>query len=181
MRDPVPTAEMLAMFRLNRDPVERPDTWRRAWCAGHWRAMRRIVVFTALAMLIIGPINGDFSRDWIADADKTVIGLAIDEERNIAYGYMTMFDIDGSPMGAEAAAKLGSKGMAIDLGTHYRENATPLLTFHEADIQQRALDTAALTLHPQGRECRVIVYFREKRAEARDCLSPVDSISNIKR
>lgn len=162
------------MFRLTRDPVERPDTWRRAWCAGHWRAMRRIVVFTALVMLIIGPINGDFSRDWIGDADKTVVGLAIDEERNVAYNYMTMFSIDGSPMGADAAAKLDPKGMVIDLGANSRKSAAPRLTFHEADIQQRAFDAAALTLHPQGRECRVIVYFRKNLAEARDCLSPVD-------
>lgn len=172
---PVLTAEVLAMFRLTRDPVERPPSYWRAWWRCHFfAALIAIPCVWVAAHLFFQLLEASDFRSHAPSGDEMVAITLIDAQPKVSNFYSMRLQLDGAPIYEYLRADITPKGEVVQTYTMTRRSENPMLALTHWNISTQTDTQTAVRVNPRRRECRVIVYFRKDRAEARDCLSPVD-------
>ncbi len=171
----VPIIEASAMLRLKRDPVRRPPSYWRIWWQSHVLAFAIAIpcVWVAAHMFFRLLEATDF-RDHAPLDDNMVAITLIDAQSKVSNFYSMRLKLDGAPIYEYMRADIAPKGEVVETHTMTRRSKNPLLTLSHWNESTQADTETVVRLTPRGRECRVIVFFRKDRAEARDCLSPVD-------
>jgi hypothetical protein len=141
------------------------------------RALWRSTIVTAIiAAGMFALLSLLLLREWAPEwtwTDRRVTVLTVGRADSSSAPFMVGLDLDGRTIVQGAEAALGQGGAVALSWTEWRARDTPTLSVEPPRDWIGEPGIQKISLSPNGRECRVIVFMRHERIDVSACLSPV--------